>query len=79
MSTPYGGEAQPSAAEVPGTVPPSAPSAPVSPPPPETGDLVIDASLRDLSGADPSDLDAVISIGDQVHSTLRARLADLGD
>ncbi|MFC7489022.1 hypothetical protein ACOCJ7_05950 [Knoellia sp. CPCC 206453] len=59
---------------------------PVSPPPPEagnggapeTGDLVIDASLRDLADAPVDDLDAQIERGEQVQRTLQGRLSDLG-
>jgi hypothetical protein len=46
--------------------------------PDETGDLVIDASLKDLADADPDDLDAQIEAGERVHQTLQSRLSDLG-
>lgn len=45
---------------------------------PETGDLVIDAALRDLATVDPTDLDRTLEAGDAVHSTLTTRLSDLG-
>ncbi len=44
---------------------------------PATGDIVIDAALADLDAVDPRDLDALITAADQVHDTLRTRLADL--
>jgi hypothetical protein len=43
-----------------------------------TGDIVIDAALRDLQAAPPEDLDAQIEAGQRVHETLRGRLSDLG-
>ena len=46
--------------------------------PPETGDLVIDAALRDLAAAPADDLDAQLEAGEAVHRTLRSRLDDLG-
>ncbi|MEO7267967.1 MAG: hypothetical protein ABIW49_02045 [Knoellia sp.] len=45
---------------------------------PETGDLVIDAALRDLGDAPVDDLDAQIERGEQVQRTLQGRLSDLG-
>lgn len=45
---------------------------------PETGDLVIDAALRDLAEAPQDDLDAQIERGEQVQRTLQGRLGDLG-
>ncbi|QBF45743.1 hypothetical protein [Janibacter limosus] len=45
---------------------------------PQTGDLVVDATLRDLAAVDPTDLDAVLTAGESVHATLTARLSDLG-
>ncbi len=45
---------------------------------PATGDLVIDAALRDLAAASADDLDAVIGTGEQVQRTLQSRLGDLG-
>ena len=42
------------------------------------GDLVIDASLRDLAEAPDDDLDAQIERGEQVQRTLQGRLSDLG-
>ena len=47
-------------------------------PPPETGDLVIDAALRDLASAPADDLDAQLESGEAVHRTLQSRLGDLG-
>ena len=46
--------------------------------PPETGDLVVDAALRDLAAAPADDLDAQLEAGEAVHRTLRSRLDDLG-
>ncbi len=48
------------------------------PRPPQTGDLVIDASLTDLAAADAEDLGAQLEAGERVDRTLRSRLADLG-
>lgn len=45
---------------------------------PETGDLIVDAALSDLAAVDPSDLGATLAAGDAVHTTLTARLSDLG-
>ena len=45
---------------------------------PETGDIVIDAALRDLAGTDPSDLEAQVSSGETLLRTLQGRLSDLG-
>lgn len=45
---------------------------------PETGDLVVDGALRDLAAVDADDLDATLTAGEAVHSTLTARLSDLG-
>lgn len=47
-------------------------------PTPETGDLVVDAALRDLGAVDDADLDATLVAGESVHGTLTARLSDLG-
>ncbi|GAA4121035.1 hypothetical protein GCM10022415_23300 [Knoellia locipacati] len=47
-------------------------------PAPETGDLVIDAALRDLAEAPENDLDAQVERGEQVQRTLQGRLSDLG-
>ncbi|HZB66377.1 MAG TPA: hypothetical protein VE503_03065 [Ornithinibacter sp.] len=46
--------------------------------PPETGDVVIDAALRELADAPADDLDALLSAGEVVHRTLQSRLTDLG-
>ena len=46
---------------------------------PLTGDIVIDAALRDLTSADPRDLDAQIERAESLQRTLQGRLADLGD
>ena len=48
------------------------------PAPPETGDIVIDAALRDLAAAPADDLDAQLQSGEAVHRTLQSRLSDLG-
>lgn len=45
---------------------------------PETGDLVVDATLRDLAAVDASDPDATLAAGESVQATLTARLSDLG-
>ncbi|MEO6019067.1 MAG: hypothetical protein ABIP45_02335 [Knoellia sp.] len=45
---------------------------------PETGDLVIDAALRDLADTPGDDLDGQIERGEQVQRTLQGRLSDLG-
>lgn len=45
---------------------------------PETGDLVVDAALRDLAAVDDADLDATLVAGESVHRTLTSRLSDLG-
>ena len=47
-------------------------------PAPETGDLVIDAALRNLAEAPEDDLDAQVERGEQVQRTLQGRLSDLG-
>ncbi len=55
------------------------PGGPLSgPTAPETGDLVIDAALRDLAVTAPEDLDAQIEAGERVQRTLQSRLGDLG-
>lgn len=45
---------------------------------PVTGDLLVDAALRDLAALDPADLDATLATGEAVHATLTSRLSDLG-
>lgn len=45
---------------------------------PQTGDLVVDAVLRDLAVVDEADLDGVLAAGESVHQTLTSRLSDLG-
>lgn len=45
---------------------------------PETGDLVVDAALRDFAAVDDGDLDATLAAGEAVHETLTSRLSDLG-
>jgi hypothetical protein len=62
----------------PGEQPPEATSAGGATPPPETGDIVIDAALRDLAAAPADDLDAQLESGEAVHRTLQSRLSDLG-
>ncbi|WP_299445613.1 hypothetical protein [uncultured Phycicoccus sp.] len=47
-------------------------------PPPETGDLVVDAALRDLAAVPDDDLDQQLEAGEHVQRTLRSRLGDLG-
>ncbi|MGA8045349.1 MAG: hypothetical protein WCA30_03700 [Dermatophilaceae bacterium] len=44
-----------------------------------TGDIVIDAALRDLTAADPLDLDAQIERAESLQRTLQGRLADLDE
>jgi len=43
-----------------------------------TGDIVIDAALRDLLDAPDDNLDAQIEAGRRVQQTLQSRLGDLG-
>lgn len=45
---------------------------------PETGDIVVDATLQDLATVEDSDLDATLAAGEALHATLTARLSDLG-
>lgn len=47
-------------------------------PAPETGDLVVDAALRDFDAVADDDLDATLAAGEAVHATLTSRLSDLG-
>jgi len=61
--------------EVPGSADEPAPAEEAAP---ETGDLVIDAALRDLAETPSEDLDAQIESGEQVQRTLQGRLSDLG-
>ncbi len=51
---------------------------PAAPTPPETGDIVVDAALRDLAAVPEDDLDAQLAAGEHVQRTLQSRLADLG-
>lgn len=44
-----------------------------------TGDIVIDAALRDLNAADQRDLDAQIERAESLQRTLQGRLADLDE
>lgn len=44
-----------------------------------TGDLVIDAALRDLTQVEPDDLDGHIDAAESLQRTLQARLVDLGE
>ena len=60
------------------TVPTPPVGAPTAGAPPETGDIVIDAALRDLAAAPDDDLDAQLEAGEAVHRTLQSRLSDLG-
>ena len=45
----------------------------------DTGDLVVDAALRDLARLDPDDLDGHIEAAESLQRTLQGRLANLGD
>lgn len=45
----------------------------------ESGDLVIDAGVRDLEAADEHGLDHVLEAAESLHRTLQARLSDLGE
>ncbi|WP_035915215.1 hypothetical protein [Knoellia sinensis] len=76
---PHGSDAasQAEVVEDPRAVEPAAPDASAESAP-ETGDLVIDAALRDLAAASEDDLDAQIEKGEQVQRTLQGRLSDLG-
>ncbi|HYN66104.1 MAG TPA: hypothetical protein VES93_04390 [Ornithinibacter sp.] len=60
------------------TVQPPPGGAPTEGAPPETGDIVIDAALRNLAAAPDDDLDAQLEAGEAVHRTLQSRLSDLG-
>lgn len=44
-----------------------------------TGDLLVDAALRDLAAVAPSDLDGHIETAESLQRTLQARLSNLGD
>ncbi|MBM6403702.1 hypothetical protein JQN72_05540 [Phycicoccus sp. CSK15P-2] len=46
--------------------------------PPETGDIVVDAALRDLAAVPDDALDDQLEAGEHVQRTLRSRLGDLG-
>ncbi|MBK6886368.1 MAG: hypothetical protein IPH03_07740 [Tetrasphaera sp.] len=48
-------------------------------PPGVAGDLVIDAAVATLLAAPAEDLDATLAAGEELHRTLTARLADLGE
>ncbi len=75
IPTPHPGDTPPSDATADGRSP--APEAAESDAP-ETGDLVIDAALRDLAATPADDLDAQIEAGENVQRTLQSRLGDLG-
>ncbi len=45
----------------------------------DTGDLVIDAALRDLAAVGPTDLDGHVAAAEALQRTLQARLANLGE
>lgn len=45
----------------------------------ETGDIVIDAALRDLTQVPSEDLDAHIEAAESLQRTLQGRLANLGE
>ena len=55
----------------------------VTPPPvatrEPTGDVVVDAVLEEFDRVTGEPLDAHVEVGEKVHRTLQARLADLGD
>ncbi len=68
---------QPQSPPAPRDMVPSAPAA-SSESTPETGDLVVDSVLRDLSAVDTGDLDGTLTAGEAVHATLTSRLSDLG-
>lgn len=67
------------------TASPAAPPSPVPAPPPSPGggpaggDLVVESAMRELTDADPHDLDAVLAAAEGVLATLQDRLRDLGD
>ena len=44
-----------------------------------TGDAVVDAVLDEFDRVTGEPLDAHVEVGEKVHRTLQARLADLGD
>lgn len=44
-----------------------------------TGDIVIDAALRDLAAVDATDLDGHIEAAESLQRTLQGRLANLGE
>lgn len=44
-----------------------------------TGDVVVDAVLDEFDRVTGEPLDAHVEVGEKVHRTLQARLADLGD
>ncbi|NLJ52821.1 MAG: hypothetical protein GX344_01615 [Intrasporangiaceae bacterium] len=47
--------------------------------PVETGDIVIDAALRDLDAVDVADLDGHVEAAEALQRTLQGRLANLGE
>ena len=47
--------------------------------PAETGDIVIDAALRDLDAVDAADLDGHVEAAEALQRTLQGRLANLGE
>lgn len=49
------------------------------PAPVETGDIVIDAALRDLDAVDAADLDGHVEAAEALQRTLQGRLANLGE
>ena len=67
-------------APTPSPVPPvPAPPSPADLAAPQTGDLVVEAALRELDQVDPADLDAVLAASEGVLPTLQERLRDIGD
>jgi len=71
-------EAHPGSTPDDAPVPAASVGAPTQGAPPETGDIVIDAALRNLAAAPVDDLDAQLEAGEAVHRTLQSRLSDLG-
>ena len=66
------GEAQATVSEGLVTPPPVATREP-------TGDVVVDGALEEFDRVTGEPLDAHVEVGEKVHRTLQARLADLGD
>lgn len=45
----------------------------------ETGDLVIDGALGELTALPAEDLDGILGAAESLHRTLQGRLSDLGE